>query len=538
MLIKETQKNFKEAAEARKHYARTSSKTVEVDVRAQVRDLCEQDLCNYIKTIAPYAVMGKVHEEICDFLTEKKSGNLYKLVLIPRAHRKSFLMAMFTAREIACNPTITILYISATSELAEAQLRIIKQTLESPKHMKYWPTLINAEEGKREKWTNTEINVDHPSRKTQGIRDCTLKAAGLTTNITGLHVDLIILDDLVVPDNNTVAGRKLVSERYSQLQSILNPGGRIVAAGTRYDPNDLYSTLQATKEEIYNRNGEYVGERDQWAIFQRVVEIDGEFLWPRTRRADGKYFGFDMKELSRIYSGYSDKIQFYAQYYNDPNRAGSAAISPEMFEYYDPEKLHTVGGVWHFNGDLLNVYAAMDFAYTLGDTSDWSVIAVVGIDAYKNRYVLAVDRFKTDNIRDYYQHLVKAYDKWRFKKIRMEATAAQSLVIKQLKGMLKDDGIRFEIEEYKPTRDKAERVLGCLKPLYDEHKVYHYKGGNCEILEEELTQARPEHDDTKNAVADAMEICVAPSGMGYRKSSNRQLTRLGRFGGSCYVANI
>ena len=512
--------------------------TVEVDVKAQVRELCEQDLCNYIKTIAPYAVMGKVHEEICEFLTEKKSDMLYKLVLIPRAHRKSFLMAMFTAREIAINPAITILYISATSELAEAQLRIIKQTLESPKHMKYWPNLINTEEGKREKWTNTEINVDHPSRKTQGIRDCTLKAAGLTTNITGLHVDLIILDDLVVPDNNTVAGRKLVSERYSQLQSILNPGGRIVAAGTRYDPKDLYSTLQATKEEIYNRNGEYIGEKDQWAIFQRVVETDGEFLWPRTRRADGKYFGFDMKELARIYAGYDDKIQFYAQYYNDPNRAGSSAISPDMFEYYDPEKLHTVGGVWHFNGDPLNVYAAMDFAYTLGEASDWSVIATVGIDAYKNRYILAIDRFKTDNIRDYYMHLIKAKDKWNFKKIRMEATAAQSIVIKQLKSMLRDDGVRLEIEEYKPTRDKAERVLGSLKPLYDEHKVYHYRGGNCEILEEELTQARPEHDDTKNAVADAMDICVAPTGAGYRKNTNRTLTRLGRFGGSCYVANI
>lgn len=504
-----------------------------VSIKQQVRDLCEADLVNYIKTVAPYAVMGKVHEEVCDFLTEKKSKQLYKLVLMPRGHRKSFLLGMFTAREIVLNPAITILYISATSELAEAQLRMIKQTLESPKHMKYWPNLINPEEGKREKWTTTEINVDHPARKTQGIRDCTLKAAGLTTNITGLHVDLIILDDLVVPDNNNVQGRRTVLERYSQLQSILNPGGRIIAAGTRYDPKDIYGTLMATKEEIYNREGEYIGERDQWAVFQRVVETDGEFLWPRTRRSDGKWFGFDMKELARIKAGYEDKVQFYAQYYNNPNQVGVAPISSEMFMYYNPEKLTCQGGVWHYNGDLLNVYGAFDFAYSLKESADWSVIAAVGVDGNNNYYILGLDRFKTDKVNDYFMHLIDMHNKWNFKKVRLEASGAQQVIIKELKRTLQDDGVRMHIEEFKPFKDKVERMSAILRPKYEDHRVYHYKGGNCELLENELVQVRPEHDDIKNAVADAMEIAVAPTATGYKRNTQNFIKRLGRFGGSC-----
>jgi len=509
------------------------SSSNERDIKKQVKELCEADLVNYIKTVAPYAVMGKVHEEVCDFLTEKESKKLYKLVLMPRGHRKSFLLGMFTAREIALNPAITILYISATSELAEAQLRIIKQTLESPKHMKYWPTLIEAEEGKREKWTNSEINVDHPARKTQGIRDCTLKAAGLTTNITGLHVDLIILDDLVVPDNNNAQGRRTVLERYSQLQSILNPGGRIVAAGTRYDPKDIYGTLMATKEEIYNRDGEFIGERDQWAVFQRVVETDGEFLWPRTRRSDGKWFGFDMKELARIKAGYEDKVQFYAQYYNNPNQVGVAPISEDMFLYYDPQKLSCHGGVWYYNGDLLNVYGAFDFAYSLKDSADWSVIAAVGVDGNSNYYVLGLDRFKTDKVNEYFRHLIDMHNKWNFKKVRLEASGAQQVIIKELKRTLQDDGVRMHIEEYKPFKDKFERISAVLRPKYEDHRVYHYKGGNCELLENELVQVRPEHDDIKNAVADAMDIAVAPTATAYKKNVQSFVKRLGRFGGTC-----
>lgn len=508
-----------------------SNNTTDKSAKELVKDLCEKDLFNYITTVAPYAVMGKVHEDACNFLMDSKGDKLsYRLLMMPRAHRKSFLCAMYPAWRIVKNPAITILYLSATSDLAEAQLRVIKNTLESAKNQKYWPNLINPDEGKREKWSSTEICVDHPARKTQGVRDATVKAAGLTTNITGLHVDLIICDDLVVPDNNNAAGRKLVSERYSQLQSILNPGGMIIMAGTRYDPSDLYNTVINTKEEIYNRDGVFIGERPQWAVFQRVVETDGEFLWPRQKRSDGKWFGFDMRELARIKAGYDDKIQFYAQYYNDPNRVGAAKINDDMFMYYDTAKLSTIAGQWRYNGDILNVYAAMDFAYTTKTTSDWSVIAVVGIDAYKNKYILALDRFKTEDISEYYSHIIKNFEKWNFRKIRMEATAAQSVIIKQLKERMKDDGVRIDIDEYKPTKDKLERVLAVLKPQYEEHKIFHYRGGNCEILENELTQSRPEHDDTMNALADAVEICVAPSGAGFRREFKKPI-RLGRFGG-------
>lgn len=61
--------------------------------------------------------------------------------------------------------------------------------------------MIHPEEGKRKKWTSTEIAVDHPKRADENVRDPTVFTAGLTTGITGMHCDIAVLDDVVVKEN-------------------------------------------------------------------------------------------------------------------------------------------------------------------------------------------------------------------------------------------------------------------------------------------------------------------------------------------------
>ena len=436
---------------------------------------------------------------------------------------------MYACWRVVCDPSISIVYLSATSDLAESQLRTIKSTLDSPIIRKIWPDLINIDEGKREKWTSTEICVDDPRRKAEGTRDSTVKAGGLTTNITGAHCDLIILDDMVVPKNNTEEGRRQVMSQYSQLQSILNPGGMILAVGTRYHPKDIYDTMQTTVEEIYDDTGELIGKENQWDVLQKVVEENGEFLWNRQKRKDGKYYGFDFKELSRIKAGYVDKSQFYAQYYNDPNDEGNALITPDMFEYYNREHLYSKAGVYYIKNRPLNVYAAIDFAFSLNNRADSSSIVVVGIDSDNNRYVLDIDRFKTDRIQEYYNHVIAIHNKYNLKKLRAEVTVAQQVIVTALKDKLAENSTRLVIEDYRPQTKKEERMLAVLKPLYEDHKIFHYRGGNCEILEEELKQVKPAHDDVKNALADAISIAVAPRQSHFQK--HKDIKVLSRFGG-------
>jgi hypothetical protein len=42
--------------------------------------------------------------------------------------------------------------------------------------------------------------------------------------------------------------------------------------------------------------------------------------------------------------------------------------------------------------------------------------------------------------------------------------------------------------------------------------IWHYKGGNSQVLEEELLMTNPEHDDVKDALASVVEIAKPPMG--------------------------
>ena len=209
----------------------------------QIREAAEADLLTFIKLIAPHLLLGSIHEELISWWgrSERKDN---QLVLLPRGHMKSKLAAYRTAWYITKHPETTVLYVSATADLAEKQLYAIKQIIDSEIYRRYWANMIHPEEGKREKWAVAEIAVDHPQRKIEGIRDATVKAVGLTSNTTGFHADIVVLDDIVVPGNAySEDGRDKVANAYSQLASIENPGAEEWVVGTRYHPKDIYDTM-------------------------------------------------------------------------------------------------------------------------------------------------------------------------------------------------------------------------------------------------------------------------------------------------------
>ena len=501
-----------------------------------VRQAAEEDLLTFIRLVAPHRVLGSVHEELCAWW-QRQDAKDNQLVLLPRDHQKSAMIAYRVAHHITKYPEATVLYVSATANLAEKQLKAVKDVLLSDIYRFYWPEMVNEMEGKRERWAADEISVDHPKRKAEGVRDATIKAAGITANVTGLHCSVAILDDVVVPDNAySQIGRDQVRAFYSQLSSIESTGAKEWAVGTRYHPGDLYKDMMEMTEAYYDDVTEDDVELEVYETFERTVEINGEFLWPKQRRTDGKTFGFDQKELARKKAKYLDITQFYAQYYNNPNAVETQLIDRSRFNYYERDKIENFSGAWYFGDKLLHVYAAMDFAYTVSNHSDYTVIAVVGIDEDNNYYVLDIDRFKTNKISVMYDKAESVFRKWRFKKMRCEVVAAQRLIVSQFRDYMRSQNIVFTIDEYNPpkTMNKAERIASILEPRYTNNQIWHYKGGNCQVLEEELIMNNPEHDDVKDALAACVEICKSPvSGRAWGKKSNI-IAFNSKFGGVAY----
>lgn len=509
----------------------------------ELKAAAEADLYLFARLINPGYVYGSVHKQIYRWMQNYElygsgselTGN--KLIMLPRAHLKSHMVATWAAWMIVRHPEITILYVSATAELAEAQLYDIKNILGSDLFSKYWPEYIKPDVGKREKWSSTSIMVDHPQRKKEGIRDATIKTAGLTTNTTGWHADVICADDLVVPENAyTEKGRDDVSRKASQFTSIRNTGGFTMACGTRYHPADIYATWKVVTYDDWDDDGEYLGKKPVWSIIEHVVEEHDVFLWPRSIREDGKAFGFDKRSLSRIEAEYSDRVQFYAQYYNNPNDPGSARISRDKFQYYNPRFLTKEGSSWYYSGNKLNVYAAVDFAFSLNAKADFTAIVVIGLDHEDNLYVLDIERFKSDKILEYFRKISGLHSKWGFKKLQAEVTSAQKVIVEAIKDYVKKDGLRLKVEEFRPSKvegSKEERIAAALEHRYDNLDVWHNEGGWTQILEDELVLARPPHDDVKDALASAVSIAVKPKQMARDKLSMflPNMQRKNRFGG-------
>ena len=487
-----------------------------------VRERAKNVLYYFAGLVNPGYMYASVHREIYRWMQEytlfgkgdEQTNN--KLIMLPRAHLKSHMVATWCAWIIVRHPEVTILYLSATAELAETQLFAVQNILSSTVFNQFFPEYINPQDGLRERWSQRKISVDHPERRKQGVRDATISTAGLTTNTTGWHADIIIADDIVVPENAyTEDGRESVSKKASQFTSIRNAGGFTMACGTRYYPTDIYYTWKQQVYPVYDKDGLLIDKKPVWEIKEYKVEVNGAFTWPSMIREDGKVFGFNQQILARIEAEYSDRVQFFAQYYNDPNDPSSNRISKDKFQYYNPRLLRLDGSRWNYNGKRLNVYAAVDFAFSLNRDADFSAIVVIGIDSDNNIYVLDIDRFKTTKNIEYFKRIAQLHSKWRFNKLQAEVTVAQITIVDAIKDYVKDAGLTLSVVEYRPSKAegrKEERIAAVLEHRYDDQKVWHFEGGWTSVLEEELILARPAHDDIKDALASAVSVAVKPAG--------------------------
>ena len=164
---------------------------------------------------------------------------------------------------------------------------------------------------------------------------------------------------------------------------------------------------------------------------------------------------------------------------------------------------------------------------------------MIGVDSDNNVYILDIDRFKSDKVIDYFNHIVALHSRWDFKKLRAEVTVAQQVIVNEIKQHIRRKGLSWPVDELRPAAkegSKEERIAAALEHLYDDGRVWHFEGGYTPILEEELVQARPAHDDIKDALACAVSIATPPakSNLSTMKDFFYTKNTHSRFGGISY----
>src|SRR6187402_1977221 len=115
----------------------------------ELRQTAFDDLYVFARLVDPGYVYGDIHKQFYKWLEEYSlygqgvGQSTNKLIMLPRGHLKSHMVATWAAWIITRHPEISILYLSATAELAEKQLFAIQNILGSTIYNRYFPEYIN-----------------------------------------------------------------------------------------------------------------------------------------------------------------------------------------------------------------------------------------------------------------------------------------------------------------------------------------------------------------------------------------------------------
>lgn len=152
-----------------------------------------------------------------------------------RGVAKSFLTCAFSVWSLWRERQLKILIVSASKDRADANARFIKSIIHTI------PFLAEMKASKDQLDTQNIFDVGG------AIADISpsVKSVGITGQITGTRADLLIPDDVEVPNNSsTQMQRDKLSERVKEFDAILKPNGQIIYLGTPQNEASLYNELQ------------------------------------------------------------------------------------------------------------------------------------------------------------------------------------------------------------------------------------------------------------------------------------------------------
>lgn len=148
---------------------------------------------------------------------------------------KSFITCAFVVWKLWNNPDLKFLIVSASKERADANSIFIKRIID------LLPFLheLKPRTGQRDSALAFDVGLAKPDHSPS------VKSVGITGQLTGSRADILIADDVEVPNNSgTQASRDHLGELVKEFDAILKPGGTIIYLGTPQTEMTLYRELE------------------------------------------------------------------------------------------------------------------------------------------------------------------------------------------------------------------------------------------------------------------------------------------------------
>ncbi|HEU4839586.1 MAG TPA: phage terminase large subunit, partial [Micavibrio sp.] len=209
----------------------------------------------------------QIHFRIATWLqTCWERGETRLLLQAFRASGKSSLMGLFSAWLLCRDPDLRILVLAAESSLSEKMARTIRKIVE--RH----PLTTALRPSNPDQWAADSFTVN----RKRISRDPSVLARGIHANITGTRADVIIYDDVEVPNTSDTADkREKLRDRLAENRFILTPGGTQIYIGT---PHSYYSLYADTPRREIGEEDIFLKHYKRLSI--PLLDKKGESAWP------------------------------------------------------------------------------------------------------------------------------------------------------------------------------------------------------------------------------------------------------------------
>lgn len=258
-----------------------------------------------------------LHREICRWLAgNRRTGHRQLLLMAFRNSGKSTLVGLFAAWLLACDPDLRILVLAADLTLAKKMVRNVKRIIE--RH----PRTAGLKPRQADQWAAEQFTVERPTE----LRDPSMLARGITANITGSRADIVICDDVEVPNTcDTAPKRADLRLRLGEIDYVMVPGGTQLYVGTPHTYYTIYA--ESTRPEL----GEEAPFLDGFArLSLPVLDAGGNSRWPER-------FPPDAIERIRRHTGPN---KFASQMMLTPVNIADGRLDPDLLRPYDDEILY------------------------------------------------------------------------------------------------------------------------------------------------------------------------------------------------------
>ena len=401
---------------------------------------------------------------------------------------KSYITSAFVCWKLLLDPEIKVLVVSA-SKVRSDDFSTFTQRL-----INELPILhhLKSREGQRQSKVAFDVGP------CQASHSPSVKSVGITGQLSGSRADIIVADDVEVPNNSmTQTMRDKLSEAVKEFDAVLKPDGSIVYLGTPQTEMSLYETLPERGYEVRIWPSRYPDEKQVIRYSNKLapfiqdrldrgytvgdptdpLRFDAEDLLERelsygrsgfalqfqldTSLSDADKYPLKLSDL--IVMGVdSDKAPEKPVWTRDPrNKLGdlpNVGLPGDFF--YSPE---TKLGDWiPYNGSVLSI----DPSGRGKDETGYAVVKMLNGYLYVTECGGLRGGYKDDNL----QTLSVIAKRNNVNLILIESNFGDGMFMELLKPVLRKIH-NVTIEEIRSNVQKEKRIIDTLEPVMNQHRL-------------------------------------------------------------------